>query len=313
MKSTIAFRVIDEIVSTERSYVESLCVAGTTFGTTFNDVSPLFAELARICAMQKRLLNLLRVAWTAPDTNVWLKSEKVAMLLEAAAPQLRSYRTYTMLYEKCAAALRSKLKKRKYCRRMKKVQSLLQSVGASSMLDSYLIQPVQRQPRYLLLVNEVLKQLDKMPAPEGEQHQLFVRVRTAFERALVSITDAVNFVDGNTPTATKIQPKRSEGTTCPGEDGFAGERPSDTTNDSYGTAGESSSAKSVPAGEPTPLNTEDIERYSRRKGEQVSSMEQDERVLCTHSQTEGIPKVENKGKSQAFLTALKFFQSIEQS
>lgn len=185
------YNVAKEILTTEKSYCDGLRVAYKSFylrllvandmhssllsaatNTASGDLSNV--SLAAIKAIGGGLLNAQEIsaifqnieALYRLSENLYADLEEVSLekvlttqigtTLLHYAPQFRIYQTYLENYDDAVRVLGEKRKEKAefdaFCRLQEKCESL--------SLESFLIMPVQRLPRYLLLLTELLKRAE---------------------------------------------------------------------------------------------------------------------------------------------------------
>lgn len=152
-------KLANEIVETERTYVQGLCLAIEIFLKpllaskllTASEVDTLFGGLEPICSINCKFLDDLenRVAQWKPTKQV------IGDLFFAFAPHFKQYSSYVCAYDVSSALLVKLADNSKF-------QAFLVEAAANpklggQTLQSLLITPIQRIPRYNLLLQELLK------------------------------------------------------------------------------------------------------------------------------------------------------------
>jgi len=165
----IRFKVIDEIVTTERDYVNSLTILREMYYLPLkalprlelsNVISPpdlenMFYGFESIYNLNKELLYDLRV-----ETATKGKEAMVGKVLLAFAPSFKLYIAYVNKYD---AALKTMTK----CKEESKVfenfltNTALDPICKRRQISDYLIMPIQRIPRYKLLLEELMKRTEE--------------------------------------------------------------------------------------------------------------------------------------------------------
>lgn len=174
-------KVAQEIMVTEESYVNGLLKLGTHFGSQAQvillkeDYDTIFGSLAQALPINMALLKDLkeRLAHYSDETTI-------GDLFIKFAPYFKLYAAYIGGHEKALNLISSLLAKNKAFRTV--VDKGTKSAGCT--LQSCLILPVQRIPRYELLLNEMLK---NTPVDHPDRAKLL--------QALPQIKNAATFLD----------------------------------------------------------------------------------------------------------------------
>eukprot|EP00727_Mastigamoeba_balamuthi_P007063 m51a1_g2978 putative domain containing protein (498) ;mRNA; r:715402-717045 len=149
-----------ELAETERTYVEALDALVATFAKparekgvlTQEQCSALFANAESLAALHKEVLQRLTAA---------LETGEVADVFLELGPMLRMYKVYSSNYSQALATLESLCKMDKwtsFCRDSLSLEASEQATESFVLLKltSLLITPVQRIPRYILLLQDIL-------------------------------------------------------------------------------------------------------------------------------------------------------------
>eukprot|EP00475_Leptophrys_vorax_P008255 TRINITY_DN1530_c0_g1_i5.p2 TRINITY_DN1530_c0_g1~~TRINITY_DN1530_c0_g1_i5.p2 ORF type:complete len:479 (+),score=123.00 TRINITY_DN1530_c0_g1_i5:317-1753(+) len=175
-------KIIDEIVATELTYKSHLATviaefiaplrqaaANKTIAITEVHIRAIFSNIEVIHSLHETLAKMLQ---EDPDS--------VAAVFERFGAFLKIYTEYVNSYDKSNSELET-LKKTN-----KKFRNFLQSKSGKGFMDirSYLITPIQRIPRYILLLKELLKQ-----TPQDHEQ------RKSLERSFEKIQDIADFVN----------------------------------------------------------------------------------------------------------------------
>ena len=158
-------RALREIAETERSYVGGLRLAFgdylpmllTCNSASFN-VNTIFGGLAEITSIHEGFLQLLEARLAQ-----WPQEQRVADLFLAFVPTVASfYSPYVIKYEEAAAMLGEALRSPHIQHALQLVRNGLDPAAvppalANLPLESLLIMPIQRLPRYVLLLRELQK------------------------------------------------------------------------------------------------------------------------------------------------------------
>ncbi|KAL6062833.1 putative Cell division control protein CDC24 [Balamuthia mandrillaris] len=155
-----------EIVTTEESYVQSLDLAINVFfepllHSLSNDRSPILSEsevtaifstIKDIFALHSSFLSKLNERYSD-----WTEKTKLADIFLAQVDSFKVYTSYVNNYDLSIKTLVE-------CQKRKKVIRFLEGVHREHAvlgLSNYLIMPIQRLPRYVLLLQELLKKTTK--------------------------------------------------------------------------------------------------------------------------------------------------------
>lgn len=171
-----------ELLTTEKTYIRGLKTLSHSFILRFrkrlelgvapvllseNDITTVFSNIESICALNCTLYGELKGLY---DEGVDVLFEGIGPLFERMIPFFMVYTVYCNAYDKAASKLTDLLQSRPALQRHLEVEQCCES-GMS--LQSFLIMPIQRLPRYVLLLSEMVKL-----APAG------MRGAGAIERAL---------------------------------------------------------------------------------------------------------------------------------
>jgi len=160
MRRDIAYRekVAQEIYKTEDDYVKSLsiCISGylepliKSNLITKDQQKLIFSDIQIIYAFGKRLLDLLK-----PRTEKWFIYQKLGDIFFLISDFLKVYTSYVQNYNSSLETLEELKKKEKFlnllneCREAPAVKNF--------DITAFLIMPVQRVPRYYLLLQDLVK------------------------------------------------------------------------------------------------------------------------------------------------------------
>ena len=159
-------QILAEVVSSERSYCKSLQKVWDFFylplkakqGSmiTEADWKSIFSSFGAIANFQRTMLAELEevyAAFQSDDAPEHFSAVPIANVLSKYAPFLRMYRSYVSNYTSSIATLkRLQCASKDFAKFVNK-----QSDEAGGDLAFFLIQPVQRVPRYGLLIRELIK------------------------------------------------------------------------------------------------------------------------------------------------------------
>lgn len=162
-------RVANEILTSEKSYIASLEALETLYiaplmkqssenpsqaPLSYRDVSAIFANLSIIIGLNKKLLDELIKRLEHEDWDE--ETTCIGDLFERYGHFFKMYSQYVQNHRASEELIRENLqnnrKFRKFC---ENVESKPESAGQT--LSSYLIMPIQRIPRYRLLLDELVR------------------------------------------------------------------------------------------------------------------------------------------------------------
>lgn len=188
-------KVAHEILSTEKSYVESLNVVCDIWlaGLQASDVlSPeqlqaLFSNIQVIRSFNKEFYHVLE-----DRLDKWEDSTTLADLFVKHAPFFRMYTQYVLNHDK-AGDLLSELSK--VNRFIKICEAIGKDVKVKGLeLSSYLIMPIQRIPRYKLLLTE----LKKNTPEKHDDHKYLDSALDIVGKVAMGVNDAVKIHENRT-------------------------------------------------------------------------------------------------------------------
>jgi hypothetical protein len=159
-------KIAREVFDTEEKYVSSLKILVDVFVVPLNqaiaehkpiltaeEMSTIFSVVQLIYNLHLSFLNKLR-----PIFEKWTWSSCIGAQFETLADRLKVYETFVNNYDRALALLDSPaLQKRKVFQQfMKDAASKAVGVGYAG-LSHYMIMPIQRPPRFLMLLGELVK------------------------------------------------------------------------------------------------------------------------------------------------------------
>jgi RhoGEF domain len=170
-------RVILELLSTERTYVKSLTTLVSKFKKKLGDspssyklqdqdVTDLFSNVESIVDLHQPLLKDLEKNTPHGD---------IASVFLQYAPFLKMYSVYVSKYDRAIAVMGKHSSNKKFHSFLNKQRSDPDCAGLDLM--SYLIMPVQRLPRYELLLAEILKHTQEEDASYARISEALDKVR----------------------------------------------------------------------------------------------------------------------------------------
>ncbi|CEP03357.1 hypothetical protein PBRA_003117 [Plasmodiophora brassicae] len=162
-------KLTQEVVDTERTYVNSLQTLITKYvapvkvdpGKYGVKVHTVFENVEPIAAFHVIFLKELE------------KDRNLARTINKFGDYLKMYTTYISGYDKCVRLLGQMRKSRKFTKFLDETRTDPECKGLDLM--SFLIMPIQRIPRYELLLRELISCDD--PDPQSEMAQAYNRVR----------------------------------------------------------------------------------------------------------------------------------------
>ena len=143
---------VDEVVSSERSYLRHLEIVQEYFATPLEeskilphkDFVIIFGDIPCILQVNKELLNCLETA-----------EDRIGAVFLQLAPYLKFYSTYASDFERAAQLVEKWNNKSKAFKAFVSSQESRPEVQLK--LNSLLITPIQRVPRYKMLLEDVIK------------------------------------------------------------------------------------------------------------------------------------------------------------
>eukprot|EP00727_Mastigamoeba_balamuthi_P014842 m51a1_g9984 putative domain containing protein (510) ;mRNA; f:24610-26317 len=165
--------VVDELIETERSYLTALetlvaqyCRPARGEGVlTADECTALFSNAESLAVLHTEMLGrLVEAAKATPGS--------VAGVFLKLGPMLRMYKVYSSNYENALGTLEGLCRKQAwvdYCTRGVPGAPGREPESVVLHLTSLLITPVQRIPRYVLLVQDIIKHSPKDDGPDREK------------------------------------------------------------------------------------------------------------------------------------------------
>jgi len=174
-------KYIREILQTEETFVNSLFIAIKNFfhplredATKHKDsilpmevIIVIFSNMEDIHSVHENFLKILK-----KRVQNWSPLQKVGGIILKLVPKLSAYTQYICKFDYASKALAENLQNNIKFRSF--VEAIMKLPGIEQNLQSYLIMPVQRIPRYKLLVEGLLK---KTP----EDHPDYADLQTALQ------------------------------------------------------------------------------------------------------------------------------------
>ncbi len=181
-------QIAEEMWASEKSYYEAIAAMETVYGPALAEaplkfVTPqkraaIVGNISAVLAVSASLVQVLRERCV----EQWAAHSCVGDVWVAFAAQFSVYQTYIRGHREAILALDSLDSKREFGRWMRELEEANPGVKA---LGNLLIMPVQRMPRYVMLISSLL---EKTP----EWH----RDHKPLAQGLVSIEEMVSGVDG---------------------------------------------------------------------------------------------------------------------
>ncbi|KAK2962122.1 putative Titin like protein [Blattamonas nauphoetae] len=180
--------VLNEILSTERSYVEQLSTFMSVFvepcrkrkdelGVTDDQLKTIFGPIQIILETNKELLQSL--AESVEENS----GSTIGPVITQMAGYLNCYKPYIKNYARASSTLEQVKKKNKAFRKFLQKCSN-DRLSMNFPIESFLILPVQRLPRYKMLLESLLKNT----LPDNPQ---FTQIEKAFE-TISALAESVN-------------------------------------------------------------------------------------------------------------------------
>jgi hypothetical protein len=184
------YRVVHEIVETESSYVDSLVALREVFYRPLQvQKSPLlrdglvamfFSNVLQILALNQKLEEDLkkRLSSWGGDGSRPSREEKIGSIFLKYAPLFQLYCEYANAFNDASQRIAAHTKRSNKLRDFLAKAALRDSRCKHRSLDAFLIMPIQRVPRYALLLQDLGKALP-------EHHNSRAEVEEALHRSSV--------------------------------------------------------------------------------------------------------------------------------
>lgn len=183
-------QIADEMYQTEKTYFDAIVNIIEVYGKAFEEASPklvppgksstVLGNIAQVLQVSSSLLHILKErcidGWSSRPCvgDVWLQY----------ADRFDVYQTYIRGHRDAIIALDSMDAKKDFAKWMKEIEE--QNPGVKA-LGNLLIMPVQRMPRYVLLIHSLL---DKTP-PQHPDHEPLKAALAAIEKVVTDVNDAI--------------------------------------------------------------------------------------------------------------------------
>eukprot|EP01080_Neovahlkampfia_damariscottae_P011639 gene11639-4880_t len=162
-------KLCQEFLDTEAAYVNDLKVLSEVYLVSFReniksekplisqqDVSNIFADLDVIIGINEEFLTKLKIAVDAYDRH----STSVGQILKDMAPYFKTYTRYCNNYDRAISTINKNKNNSEFKQYL--TQTLDKNERTNKLgIQSYLIKPIQRIPRYRLLIQDIIKYTDK--------------------------------------------------------------------------------------------------------------------------------------------------------
>eukprot|EP01127_Copromyxa_protea_P021519 TRINITY_DN7413_c1_g1_i1.p1 TRINITY_DN7413_c1_g1~~TRINITY_DN7413_c1_g1_i1.p1 ORF type:complete len:658 (-),score=95.74 TRINITY_DN7413_c1_g1_i1:140-2113(-) len=177
-------KIAYEILTTEITYVRNLQILysvyqpkliAKTHGVMDYSVSALGEKLDVLFPTIKNILavNSILLSSLVERYENWSSTQLIGDVLCTLAPFLSIYKVYSKVYEECAVALRAAEKVKDFAIFMETLKN--HPLAKRQPIGSFLITPVQRVPRYVLLLRDLLKHT---PTSHPDYQELTVALQT---------------------------------------------------------------------------------------------------------------------------------------
>jgi hypothetical protein len=169
--------IIKEILETEKKYVKDLSIILSVYQKPIEQCGlvdekthkTIFKNLVIIIGINGNLLKQLETFFVEfqKQAGVWSGGNSVGKIFMKWAPFLKTYTEYCNSFETSAQVLRETRKaNHRFDDYLRKLEVQHKATGGLA-LSHYLIMPVQRIPRYSLLLRELEKQMDQYDDQES--------------------------------------------------------------------------------------------------------------------------------------------------
>ena len=180
-------RILKELLSTEVFYVGKLELLDETAGIcrdflAAEDVAQLFTGIDAMCNLNRTIRDSLK----GIVDNYHGSCAALATLFTEMAPFFKMYSPYSDSFGDAQMLYAKLTKKKSFSKMLEKFKQDPRSDGLS--LDSVLIMPIQRMPRYTLLLREILKQC---VAGEDSDYAPIVEAITEVTKVSKGINDSI--------------------------------------------------------------------------------------------------------------------------
>lgn len=192
----IRHRILQEMVETERNYLRGLAVLINEFDSPLSRQPPslitvderklVFGSIGVIHSYGQELLNGLEDRF-----RNWQLSTRIGDVFGRMTPFLKTYSLYVQNYPQALAVV-SQLNSRVGWKEFE-AATLRKNRMSGSTLPSLLITPVQRVPRYMLLLRDILKHTDP-------QHPDFTDLNKSYEE----VEKTASFINNSAKIAEKM-------------------------------------------------------------------------------------------------------------
>ncbi|XP_062924172.1 FYVE, RhoGEF and PH domain-containing protein 3-like isoform X1 [Mobula hypostoma] len=184
------FNIANELLLTEEAYVKRLHLLDQVFCTKLNEagipqevITGIFSNISSIyCFHDKFLLPGLK----ARITKEWDKNPRIGDILQKLAPFLKMYGEYVKNFDRAMDLVNS------WMQRSSQFKSIIQDIQKQDVcgnltLQHHMLEPVQRIPRYELLLKDYLKKLPEDSVDRKDAEKSLELISTAANHSNVAI------------------------------------------------------------------------------------------------------------------------------
>ncbi|XP_059800114.1 faciogenital dysplasia isoform X2 [Hypanus sabinus] len=184
------FNIANELLLTEEAYVKRLHLLDQVFCTKLNEagipqevITGIFSNISSIyCFHDKFLLPGLKTR----ITEEWDKNPRIGDILQKLAPFLKMYGEYVKNFDRAMDLVNS------WMQRSSQFKSIIQDIQKQDVcgnltLQHHMLEPVQRIPRYELLLKDYLKKLPEDSLDRKDAEKSLELISTAANHSNVAI------------------------------------------------------------------------------------------------------------------------------
>ncbi|XP_051874369.1 faciogenital dysplasia isoform X2 [Pristis pectinata] len=184
------FNIANELLLTEEAYVKRLHLLDQVFCTKLNEagipqdvITGIFSNISSIyCFHDKFLLPGLKTR----ITKEWDKNPRIGDILQKLAPFLKMYGEYVKNFDRAMDLVNS------WMQRSSQFKSVIQDIQKQDVcgnltLQHHMLEPVQRIPRYELLLKDYLKKLPEDSLDRKDAEKSLELISTAANHSNVAI------------------------------------------------------------------------------------------------------------------------------
>ncbi|XP_078270781.1 FYVE, RhoGEF and PH domain-containing protein 3-like isoform X2 [Rhinoraja longicauda] len=184
------FNIANELLLTEEAYVKRLHLLDQVFCTKLNEagipqdvITGIFSNISSIyCFHDKFLLPGLK----SRITKEWDKNPRIGDILQKLAPFLKMYGEYVKNFDRAMDLVNS------WVQRSSQFKSIIQDIQKQDVcgnltLQHHMLEPVQRIPRYEMLLKDYLKKLPEDSLDRKDAEKSLELISTAANHSNVAI------------------------------------------------------------------------------------------------------------------------------